>query len=36
MEEDVGLELAEEEERERMRIGAADRAGFHRPSEVVR
>jgi hypothetical protein len=36
MKEDVSLELAEEEERERVRIGAANGAGFHRAREVVR
>ena len=35
MKEDVGLELAEEEERERVRIGAANRAGFHGAREVA-
>ena len=35
MEEDVSLELAEEEERQRARLGAADRAGFHGAREVI-
>jgi len=34
MQEDVRLELAEKEERERARIAAADRSGVHRASEV--
>lgn len=36
MKEDVSLELAEEEERERARIGFADGAGADRAREVVR
>lgn len=36
MKEDVSLELAEEEQRERARIGLADRAGLHGAREVVR
>lgn len=35
MKEDVGLKLAEEEQRESLGIGAADGAGLHGPGEVV-
>ncbi len=35
MKEDVSLELAEEEERQRVRVGAADRARFHGPREIA-
>ena len=35
MEEDVSLELAEEEERQRPRLGATDRAGLHGAREVI-
>lgn len=36
MNEHVGLELADEEKGHRARVAAADRAGVHGPTEVVR
>jgi len=35
VDEDVGLDLAHEQERQRVRVGAADRAGLHGTGEVI-